>query len=118
MPIPTNQKLYESVKQEADKVYSKPSAYKSGWIVKTYKSLGGEYIDDSKPKNLKKWFQSEWKDVNPFHTNKSYPVYRPTKYVKGQPLPVQYIDTQNLIEQSLLKQKYKGKKNLPPFIYK
>jgi hypothetical protein len=30
----------------ADKIYSKPSAYKSGYIVKKYKELGGTYSGD------------------------------------------------------------------------
>ena len=117
MPIPKDEDLYVKVKKHADSIYTKPSAYKSGWIVKTYKSLGGEYHDDNKPKNLKKWFQAEWKDVNPHKTSSSYPVYRPTKYVKGQPLPVQYVEPKNLLYQSKLKQIYKGNKNLPNFIY-
>jgi hypothetical protein len=117
MPTPINQQLYDLVKQQADKIYEKPSAYKSGWIVRNYKLHGGEYLDDGKPKNLKKWFQSEWKDINPNKTSKSYPVYRPTKYVKGQPLPYQYVEPSNLKKQIKLKQKYKGMKNLPPFQY-
>ena len=38
MPTPTDKKLYARVKKQADTVYSKPSAYKSGYIVKEYKS--------------------------------------------------------------------------------
>jgi|TARA_R110000744_G_scaffold274321_1_gene387482 hypothetical protein len=41
--------LYNEVKAEADEKYSKPSAYKSGWIVKTYKERGGTY-KGKKPK--------------------------------------------------------------------
>ena len=37
MPVVENIQLYNKVKQEADKIYKKPTAYKSGWIVKTYK---------------------------------------------------------------------------------
>ena len=40
MPVSTNRTLYAKVKKEAE--YAVPSAYKSGWIVKTYKSLGGK----------------------------------------------------------------------------
>ena len=39
-----NQELYGQVKLYADSVYKKPSAYKSGFIVKTYKSLGGKLV--------------------------------------------------------------------------
>ena len=44
MPTPINKKLYEKVKEQADKIYEKSSAYKSGYIVKTYKKLGGTTI--------------------------------------------------------------------------
>lgn len=51
-------KLYEKVKKEADKVFSKPSAYKSAWIVKTYKDRGGKYKKGKKPLTLKKAIKS------------------------------------------------------------
>ena len=50
MPIVIDKELYDLVKQKADEVYKKPSAYKSGYIVKTYKQLGGRYQDDNKTK--------------------------------------------------------------------
>ena len=43
MNIPMNMNLYNKVKEQADKIYKKPSAYKSGYIVKKYKELGGTY---------------------------------------------------------------------------
>jgi hypothetical protein len=36
MPIIDNIELYNKVKAEVDKIYTKPSAYKSGYIVKKY----------------------------------------------------------------------------------
>lgn len=42
MPI-VNQALYDKAKKIADEKYSKPSAYKSGFIVKSYKDMGGTY---------------------------------------------------------------------------
>ena len=69
---PNNPELYEKVKKMSDKIYSKPSAYRSGYIVKKYKSLGGTYSDDGKDKNLGRWFREKWGDVG----NRSYPVYR------------------------------------------
>ena len=48
---PKNKRLYEKVKIMMDEIYSKPSAYKSGAIVKKYNELGGEYIEDKKTKN-------------------------------------------------------------------
>jgi len=104
--------LYSLVKQYANLVYKKPSAYKSGYIVQLYKRLGGTYGSDNEPKKLKEWFEAKWVDVG----QKDYPVYRPTKRVnKSTPLTVQEIDPQNLKEQIALKQKIKGTKNLPPF---
>ena len=112
MPTPTNIELYNKVKEYADTIYEKPSAYKSGFIVKKYKELGGTYLDDKKPKNLKRWFKEEWKDVG----NKDYPVYRPTKRIsKETPLLSSEISSKNLKKQIDLKQKLKGSRNLPPF---
>jgi len=115
MPIPTNPLLYEMAKMEADKIYDKSSAYKSGYIVKKYKQLGGTYTDDNKPKNLKKWFDERWENI----ANLEYPVYRPTKRVnKETPLLPSEIDPKNLKKQIALKQIIKGERNLPPFIKK
>jgi hypothetical protein len=115
MPIIVNQHLYDQVKAYADTVFKKPSAYKSGFIVKTYKDLGGTYKDDDKPKKLKQWFHERWSDVG----HEAYPVYRPTRRVnKNTPLTSPEIDPKNLKEQIKLKQVIKGDKNLPPFIKK
>ena len=70
MPIILDQDLYNKVKLYADTIYKKPSAYKSGFIVKTYKEHGGRYADDDKPKNLELWYKSKWADIG----NKGYPV--------------------------------------------
>ena len=112
MPTPKNKELYEFVKKIANETYKKPSAYKSGFIVKKYKELGGEYIDDNKEKKLKRWFNEKWKDIG----NKEYPVYRPTKIINEEtPLTIDEIDKKQLQQQIKLKQLIKGKKNLPPF---
>ena len=58
----------------ADEVYTKPSAYKSGFIVKKYKEMGGKYEDDSQKKKLKMWFAEKWMDIG----SKEYPAHRPT----------------------------------------
>ena len=42
--VPTNKKLYEKVKKEAKRKFEVwPSAYASGWLVRTYKQRGGKY---------------------------------------------------------------------------
>ena len=114
--IPENMELYEEVKKDMDNIYDKPSAYKSGAIVKEYKRRGGTYKEDGKPKNngLVNWFKSEWKNISP--NNDMYPTYRPTKRVnKNTPLTVDEIPIERLKEQIALKQLYRGDKNLPKF---
>jgi hypothetical protein len=112
MPTILDNDLYNLAKQEADKIYKKSSGYKSGYIVKKYKELGGRYANDNKERNLSRWFKEKWTDVG----NQAYPVYRPTKRVnKNTPLTKNEIDPKNLKKQIELKQKIKGNKNLPPF---
>lgn len=112
MPKPTNQELYDKVKSYADTIYSKPSAYKSGFIVKKYKELGGQYADDKQPKDLQRWFKEDWKDIGGL----DYPVYRPTKRInKNTPLTPKEINPDDLKNKILLKQLLKGDYNLPKF---
>ena len=111
MPVPTDTKLYQRVKAEADRIYLTPSAYKSGWIVKTYKERGGHYRQEAKkagPKtpNLTRWFKEQWVDLNRKITTKDgktqyapcgrkkaalkstsadpYPLCRPSKHVNAK----------------------------------
>jgi hypothetical protein len=109
---PENMPLYMYAKHQAELTYSKPSAYRSGYTIKLYKSLGGTFVDDHQLKPLKSWFKEKWKDVG----GESYPVYRPTVRInKRTPLTVDEIDPSNLRKQIKLKQKIKTH-NLPPFI--
>ena len=113
MPIPQDKALYARVKKEADEKYDKPSAYKSMWIVKTYKQRGGTYLEDGKEKKLDRWRREKWVDVA---KQDQYPVLRPTKRIsKDTPLTVKEISTKELNKQIKLKQKLKGDKNLPAF---
>ena len=115
MPIVLDKELYKQVKQKADEIYQKSSAYKSGYIVKKYKELGGRYADDNESKTLKRWYKEKWEDVG----NQAYPVFRPTVRVnKNTPLTINEIKPSNLKQQIKLKQKIRGDKNLPPFINK
>ena len=111
--IPKNKRLNEKVKKKMDEIYAKPSAYKSGAIVKKYKELGGEYIEDNKPKNLARWFKEEWRNIA---SKEAYPVLRPTKIINNKtPLTVKEIPISELINQVKLKQVIKGDKNLPKY---
>jgi hypothetical protein len=112
MPIPIDKDLYNKVKEIADNVYKKNSAYKSMYIQKLYKKYGGEYEDDGEKRKLIQWKNEEWRDIG----NKEYPVYRPTlKISKDTPLLVSEIDPTNLQKQIKLKQQIKGDENLPKF---
>jgi hypothetical protein len=110
---PLNPQLYERAKREVYAQYKKPSAYRSGALVKRYKELGGKYGETPKEKTpLSRWFKEEWKDIG----GKSYPVYRPTKRVtKDTPLTASEIDKVHAQKQIALKQKIKGSANLPAF---
>jgi len=110
---PDDEELYDQVKNYIDTIYKKPSAYRSGAIVKMYKELGGTY-SGKKPtkKGLDRWFKEEWKDVG----GKDYPVYRPTKKItKDTPLTPKEIDPKNMKKQIKKKQEIKGTANLPAF---
>ncbi len=126
-----NPELYEKAKQIADEKYKKPSAYKSGFIVKKYKELGGTYSGTKNDnEGIGRWFKEDWKDIVPLFKKgeknnfgstfskgrEEYPVYRPTKRItKDTPLTPQQIKPSNLKKQIALKQEIKGDANLPPF---
>jgi hypothetical protein len=113
---PSDLKLYEKVKISINKIYSKPSAYRSMAYIKEYKRLGGKFIADSKPRNLTRWMQEKWQDVNPNKTKTSYPVYRPTVRINNKtPTTSNEISIRELKKQAAIKQKIKGKSNLKPF---
>lgn len=84
--VPTNKKLYEKVKKEAKRKFNVwPSAYASGWLVRTYRQRGGKYKKTSPKRKsrrrrsvkmryskkktsrrktgLGRWFSEEWIDV-------------------------------------------------------
>jgi hypothetical protein len=127
MPTPTDPNLYDEARDFIMSKYKKNSAFASGATVKHYKQLfkkkHGEhsrpYYDDNSPKNLKRWFEEKWVNVNPMLgilNDNAYPVFRPTNKVSSKtPTTVQQIPLSNLKEQFKLKQKYKGERNLPTF---
>jgi hypothetical protein len=83
MPEPINKSLYKKVKKMADKKFSsKTGIYKSSWIVKEYKRLGGRYSGKKpnvKSPGLKRWYKEKWIDLNrPIRNSKGKIVgYRP-----------------------------------------
>ena len=83
MSVPTDKKLYEKVKAEIYKKYPKHSAYRSGLLVKEYKSQGGRYSGkENQSTGLNRWFRESWKNSRN-ETGYKYKsdVYRPTRRV-------------------------------------
>jgi hypothetical protein len=122
-----NPELWDAIKEFIKINYKKRwNAYYSGLLVQWYEALGGTYKTPKKSNELTRWFNEDWQDIGDSEYPKgcvarrdTYPVYRPTKRItKDTPLTINEIDPKNLKKQIELKQKIKGKENLPPFIKK
>ena len=48
---PLDMKLYNEIKDKVWKMYDKPSAYRSGMLVKLYKEAGGEFTGQKTKKH-------------------------------------------------------------------
>lgn len=101
-PVPANPALYARVKREADAVFLAPtSAYKSGWIVRTYKERGGTYKTPPTsvkstihtPTGLTRWFAEKWVNLNAPSSpcgrehathNGKYPLCRPSVRITAE----------------------------------
>lgn len=73
MPEPSDMALYNKSKEEVNKNYDKPSAYRSMAYARTYlKNYREKYGDDKKaykgknPEELKTWRKEKWIDVKSF----------------------------------------------------
>ena len=64
---------YEKALKKADQTYgTKSSIYRSSYIVKTYKELGGKIKNKKSPnKGLSRWFKEEWIQVVPYLEKKN-----------------------------------------------
>ena len=75
--------LYEKVKAEIYKKYPQHSAYRSGALVKEYKSRGGTYSGkEDQSSGLNRWFREKWTNQRG-KTGYKYKsdVYRPNKRI-------------------------------------
>ena len=61
-----NKDLYKKAKEQADKTYKTHSAYKSMYIQKVYKELGGKYKGTKNKEGVKRWNKEEWIQVKPY----------------------------------------------------
>ena len=67
-----NKALYKEAYKIAENTYDRPSAYRSMYMVKKYREMGGRYKDDdgTKKDDLKKrtkeWRDENWVQIKPF----------------------------------------------------
>ena len=92
-------KLYNDIKDKVWKMYDKPSAYRSGMLVKLYRESGGRYSGD-KTKNapLNRWFNERWVNQRG-EVGYTYPsdIYRPTVKVNSKtPTTFQELTTKEI----------------------
>jgi hypothetical protein len=101
--MPTDEKLYNKTKAEVDKVYDKPSAYRSMAYTRFYlRAYREKYGNDKKaytgkkPGDLEKWRREKWIDVRSYvdtpdsikpcgaieYGKKEYPLCMPEKKIK------------------------------------
>jgi hypothetical protein len=132
---PSDKALYNKVKKMADRKFaSKTGIYKSSWIVKKYKSLGGKYQGKkSKSSGLSRWFKEKWVDLNRPISNKSgkiigykscgrksalkspgkYPLCRPSKKISFKtPKTIKEINKKSITKAKKEKARVKGSKNI------
>jgi len=102
-PIPknvVNKSLYKKAKAKANKKYGiKTGAYKSMYIVREYKRMGGKYTGKKKMEGTTRWNKEKWIQVQPFITSgrkipcgassKSGKACRPTIKLKNTPITLQ-----------------------------
>lgn len=101
--VPLDPDLYADVVAEAQARFAVwPSAYASGWVVKTYKQRGGKYAGEARGEDtgLTKWFGEEWVDLSrpiydeggdlvgyePCGRKKSTPQFSTRDYPKCRPV--------------------------------
>ena len=98
MSEPTNKQLYEKVKAEIYKKYPQHSAYRSGLLVREYKSQGGKYSGTKENAPLSKWFREKWSNQRGESGYKyRSDVYRPTKGIsKTTPATFSELSKQEL----------------------
>jgi len=81
---PRDQILYMKIKKSMSHI--KPSAYKSGLMIKKYKQMGGTFIGPKPQKTgLARWFAENWKsDRGKYKYTAKSSVYRPTKRITSK----------------------------------
>jgi hypothetical protein len=137
MSKPLDKKLYEKVKSLANKKFtSKSGIYRSSWIVKEYKRLGGKYSGKRpsiKSPGLRRWYKEKWVDLNRPVKNSNgkvigykscgrssvkrskakYPLCRPSKRVTSlTPKTYKQLNKRSLNKAKKQKSIVRGSKNI------
>jgi hypothetical protein len=117
---PSDEKLYNEIKEKVYAKNPKHSLFRSGQVVKEYKKAGGEYDDvEDADMNIKKWFKQKWISLNDYYHNgdivpcgssntedkfSEYPLCRPLKIAKAlKPKEMKkMIDKKNELEEKPL----------------
>lgn len=60
--------IHDKAKKLADKTYTRHSAYKSMYIVKKYKDMGGRFHTKKNKDGVKRWNNEKWIQVIPYIT--------------------------------------------------
>jgi hypothetical protein len=116
MPQPKDKELYEKIKNEITSKY-KPSAYRSGMIVRKYKEEyykkhknNNAYTGDRNNSNLRKWFLEQWTNQRGEigYKNKG-DIYRPTIRINNK-TPTTFNElTKEQIKKAQKEKKTKGR---------
>lgn len=136
MPYPIDKELYDYVKKLASKKFKSPSGiYRSSWIVRKYKSMGGKYRGrKNSASGLKRWYRENWIDLNsPIKSNtkiigyrscgrtrningkysRKYPLCRPSKRINSRtPKTYKMLSKKSIRSAKKYKSKYKYKRNV------
>jgi hypothetical protein len=127
MSEPVNKELYEKAKRMATEKFTSPTgAYRSMWIVRKYKEIGGTYSGRKSSSKLERWRKEGWIDLNQPNgkggyercghkntQNNKYPLCRPSKTIsKDTPRKYQDINESSIRKANIEKQKIREKGNI------
>lgn len=133
--VPANKQLYSEVSARASEIFkSNRGIYRSAWIVREYKRLGGTYVGKaptSTDPGLRRWFKEKWVDLNrPIYgvnreiigyeqcgrsdaTKGIYPLCRPMyRVTDGTPLTVAELSAASISSAKKAKAKVRGDRNV------
>ena len=127
MSEPVNKALYEKAKRMATEKFTSPTgAYRSMWIVRQYKKMGGTYSNRKSTSKLERRRKEGWVDLNQPNgkggyercghkntQNNKYPLCRPSKTIsKDTPRKYQDISESSIRKANIEKQKIRENGNI------